>query len=182
MNIKTHFETAWKLCVDNLLPLVILTRVLSAVSVISLGILAPVCFAGYTHSLNQLHQFNREPQARDIFSQFRLFIPLLIFGVAVCVIAAIGFLLLVLPGLIFTLIVTYTCLYMIPVMVDMEYGLVDAVKKSVGMVTGQNILDHVIVCLIFSVLTAIGGSSFIGFLFLQPFVTLFLLSAYHESK
>lgn len=182
MDIKFHIETAWKLCINNIIPLVILTLVLCAVSVVSLGILAPVCFAGYFHALNQLMRSNREPKAQDIFSQMRLFFPLFVFGLVVCILAIIGFTLFVIPGIIFTVIVAYTCLYMIPIMVDLEYGLMDAVKKSYAMVTKDRVVDHIIVCIIFSALTTIGGSSFIGFLFLQPFATLFLLSAYEQNK
>ena len=54
MDIKYHIETAWKHCIENVVPLIILTLVLAAVSIFSIGILAPVAFAGYTHSLFQL--------------------------------------------------------------------------------------------------------------------------------
>ncbi len=54
MDIKYHIETAWKHCIENVVPLIILTLVLAAVSIFSVGILAPVAFAGYTHSLFQL--------------------------------------------------------------------------------------------------------------------------------
>jgi len=178
MDIKYHIETAWKHCIENVVPLIILTLVLAAVSIFSLGIFAPVAFAGYTHSLFQLLKHNREPKAQDIFSQLRLFLPLFLFTLAVFVIAVIGYALLILPGIIFTIIIGYTCLYMIPIMVDKKSGLIDAIKESIAMVTRPPVTDHIIVFIIFAVLTTVGGSSFIGFLFLQPFATLFLLSVY----
>lgn len=180
--MKNHILVAWRVGLDHFVPLVILTLVLSAVSIISIGILAPVAFAGYTGSLYLLLHQNREPRAQDIFSQMRLFFPLLAFSIVVFVVAAIGFTLFVLPGIVFTFIVGYTCLYTIPVMVDKKFGLIDAVKKSTAMVTTRPIADHVSVFLIFYALTAIGGSSFIGFLVLQPFATLFLLSVYEQTK
>lgn len=180
MDIKYHIETAWRHCIGNIIPLIILTLILAAVSIISLGILAPAAFAGYTHSLFQLLQYNREPKAQDIFSQLRLFIPLLIFGVLVFIITIIGFTLFVIPGILFTLIIGYTCFYMIPIMVDKELGLLDAIMESISMVTQSKLSDHIIVFIIFVALTTIGGSSFIGFLFLQPFATLFLLSVYEQ--
>ncbi|MBU8910435.1 MAG: hypothetical protein KOO65_04120 [Desulfobacterales bacterium] len=182
MNMQYHIETAWKHCISNIVPLIILTLVAAAVSIVSIGILAPVAFAGYTHSLFQLLKHNREPRAQDVFSQLRLFLPLFIFGFIVFIISIIGFTLFVIPGILFTIIMGYTCLYMIPVMVDKQYGLLNAIKKSISMVTRSHISDHIIVFIIFSALTAIGGSSFIGFLFLQPFATLFLLSVYEEIK
>ncbi len=178
MDIKYHIETAWKHCIENVVPLIILTLVLAAVSIFSVGILAPVAFAGYTHSLFQLLKRNKEPKAQDIFSQLRLFWPLFLFTLAVFIITVIGFTLLVLPGIIFTIIIGYTCLYMIPIMVDKKSGLIDAIKESISMVTRPPVTDHIIVFIIFGALTIVGGSSFIGFIFLQPFATLFLLSVY----
>lgn len=182
MDVKYHVETAWTHCINNILSLIILTLVLAAVSIFSIGILAPVAFAGYTHSLYQLLKYNREPKAQDIFSQLGLFLPLFIFGLIVFIVTMVGFTLFIIPGILFTLIIGYTCLYMIPIMVDKQYGLVDAVKESTAMVTSAPFADHVIVFIIFFALTAIGGSSFIGFLLLQPFATLFLLSAYEKLK
>lgn len=181
MDIKYHVETAWKLGIGNALSLILITLVTAAVSFISIGILAPVAFAGYTHSLLQLLKFNREPKVQDVFSQLGLFLPLFIFGLCVFVITLIGFTILVVPGIVFSLIVGYTCLYMIPVMVDKKFGLLDAVKKSTAMVTGSHITDHIIVFILFFALTAIGGSSIIGFLILQPLATLFLLSVYEKT-
>lgn len=182
MNMKYHIETAWKLCINHIVSLVILTLVVAAVSVVSIGILAPVACAGYTYSLLQLLKTNRDPRAQDVFSQLRLFFPLFIFGLIVFIITVIGFTLFVIPGILFTLIIGYTCLYMIPVMVDKQYGLLDAVRASITMVTRPHIADHIIVFIIFAALTTVGGSSFIGFLFLQPFATLFMLSVYEEIR
>ncbi|WP_299981104.1 hypothetical protein [Desulfobacula sp.] len=182
MNMKYHIETAWENCINNIVSLIILTLVAAAVSIVSIGILAPVAFAGYTHSLFQLLKHNREPKAQDIFSQLRLFLPLFIFGLVVFIITVIGFTLFVIPGILFTIIMGYTCLYMIPIMVDKQYGLLDAIKKSISMVTSSHLSDHIIVFIIFAALTTIGGSSFVGFLFLQPFATLFLLSVYETIK
>ena len=182
MNMKEHIMAAWRIGLDHFVPLVILTLVLSAVSIISIGILAPVAFAGYTQSLHLLMRQNREPRAQDIFSQLRLFFPLLVFSIVILIVSIIGFTLFVLPGIVFTIIVGYTCMYMIPLMTDRQFGLIDAIKKSTAMVTTRPIADHIVVFLIFYALTTVGGSSFIGFLVLQPFATLFLLSVYDQSR
>jgi len=181
MDIKTHVETAWKHCIGNALPLILITLVAAAVSIISFGILAPVAFAGYTHSLLQLQRFNREPKVQDVFSQLGLFLPLFGFSLIVIIISIIGFTLLIIPGVLFSLVIGYTCLYMIPLMVDKKFGVLDAFKKSVSMVTGSHVMDHIVVFVLFFALMALGGSSFIGFLVLQPFATLFLLSVYEKA-
>ena len=182
MDMKYHIETAWTHCIDNIVSLIILTIVVAGVGIFSIGILAPVAFAGYTDSLFQLLKYNRKPMPRDVFSQLRLFWPLFIFGLAVFIITIMGFTLFVIPGILFTLMIGYLCLYMIPILVDRQFGLWDAVRQSISMVTTTPFADHIIGFIIFFTLTTIGGSSFIGFLFLQPFATLFLLSVYESVK
>jgi hypothetical protein len=75
MDFKRHIETAWNLTLRHIVALILITLVLLAVSVFSLGILAPVAFAGYTQSLLLLIRNGREPNARDLFSHMKLFLP-----------------------------------------------------------------------------------------------------------
>ncbi len=181
MDIKHHIMTAWDLTLAHIVPLIILTLVLAAVSILSLGILAPVAFAGYVHSLLLLIRDDREPVVQDIFSQMRLFFPLLVFGIAVVVITIIGLLFLVLPGIVFVILVSFFSMYMIPIMTDKKSGLIDAFKESFATVTQKNIVDHIVVFVIFAGITTIGSSFFITILFCQPLATLFLMSVYRES-
>lgn len=182
MDIKYHMETAWKHCINNVVSLIITTLAVAGVSILTLGIMAPVALAGYTDSLYKLIKYNREPQPADVFSQLKLFLPLFTFGLLVFIITMTGFTLFIIPGFLFIILIGYTCLYMIPVMVDYKFGLIDSIKKSISLVTRSHVTEHIIVFIIFSALTTIGGSSFIGFLFLQPFATLFALSVYDEIK
>ena len=181
MDFKYHLETAWKLTIKFILPLVFLTLVWLGVSIITLGILAPVTFAGYVHAILRMLREGREPKLPDIFSQMHLFIPLLGFGLVVVILCAIGFMLFVLPGIILGLGISFICLYMIPLMVDRDMGIVDAVKLSTAMTTQENPVDHVIVLIIVWAVTAIGSSFFITALFTQPFATIFLISVYEEK-
>jgi hypothetical protein len=180
MDFKYHLEVAWKLTLANIVPLLLMTLATFVVSVITMGILAPVTMAGYVHSILLLVRENREPKVQDIFSQMRLFLPLLLFGIAVFIITMIGLLLLVLPGVVFALAISFCCLYMLPLMTDRELGLMDAVKKSFAMVTGGKLVDHILIFILFVGITAVGSSIFIGTLFTQPLATLFLMSMYSE--
>ena len=180
MDFKYHLEVAWKLTIANIVPLILMTLALFLVSVLTLGILAPVTMAGYVQALLLLVRENREPKVQDIFSQMRLFLPLLLFGIVVFIGAMIGFMLLFLPGVIFVLAASFCCLYMLPLMTDRGLGLMDAVKKSFAMVTHGNWVDHILVFILFAGITAVGSSIFIGTLFTQPLATLFLMSIYNE--
>jgi hypothetical protein len=181
MDIAHHIETAWKHCIHNLLPLALLSLSAAAVSIFSFSILAPVAFAGYIYSIFQLLKFNRQPRPGDVFSQLHLFFPLLLFWIAILLITFIGFTLMIIPGFIFSIIISYTGLYVIPIMIDKQYGLLDAIKKSISIVTHSQRADHFFVFIIFTALSIAGGASFFGFLFIQPFATLFLLSAYEQT-
>ncbi|WP_319525343.1 hypothetical protein [uncultured Desulfosarcina sp.] len=181
MDFKRHIESAWNLTLGNIVSLLIMTLVMVAVSSFTLGILAPVTMAGYTQSLLQLVRNGREPKVQDLFAHMNLFLPLLGFGIAFAVATAIGFTLLVLPGIIIVVGVTFCCVYMLPLMTDKNLGIVDAIKESYAMGRRGDLVDHVVVVVIFIAISAIGSSVFIGVLFTQPLATLFLLSTYEEK-
>jgi hypothetical protein len=181
MDFKIHLERAWRLTIGTLVPLILMTLLWSVLSFISLGILAPVVTAGYFQSVLQLIRNGREPQVQDLFSEMRLFLPLLGFGVGVFVLTMIGFSLFFLPGVVIICGVTFVCLYMFPLMTDRSYGMVDAIKESTRMVTGDDVMDHVIAALLFIAIPAVGSSVFIGWIFTQPLATIFLLSVYEQK-
>lgn len=181
MDFKRHIETAWNLTLKNIVSLILLTLVFVGVSAITLGILAPVALAGYTQSLLLLIRNGREPKVQDLFSHMKLFLPLLGFGLAVLVVTSIGFMLLFLPGILITVAITFCCIYMFPLMTDRGMNVIDAVKESYAMSRRGEIVDHVVLVIIFMAITMIGGTVFIGVLFTQPLATLFLLSTYEEK-
>jgi hypothetical protein len=180
MDFKYHLETAWKLTLQYIAPLIFMTLAMIVISFITLGILGPVVMAGYMHSILLLIREEREPKVQDIFSHMRLFFPLLLFGIIVFIITLIGIMLLFLPGVLFVLAISYCCIYMLPLMTDKNLGLVDAIKESFSMVTKEQIVDHVVVFILFVGISAIGSSVFIGSLFTQPLATLFLMSVYNR--
>ena len=177
-DFKYHLETAWKLTLQYIAPLIFMTLAMLVISFITLGILAPVAMAGYIHSILLLIREGREPKIQDIFSHMRLFFPLLLFGIIVFIITLIGIMLLFLPGVLFVLAVSFCCIYMLPLMTDRDLGIIDAIKESFSMVTKEHLVDHVVVFILFVGISAIGSSVFIGSLFTQPLATLFLMSVY----
>jgi uncharacterized membrane protein len=181
MDFKEHVVLAWNLTLKHIVSLVLMTLVMLGISIVTLGILAPVTMAGYMQSILTLIRTGREPKIQDLFTQMRLFLPLLAFGVVVLILVSIGFMLFVLPGLIIALGVTFCCIYMIPLMTDRDLGIFDAVKQSYRMTTTGPLADNVVVVIIFWIISMIGGSVFIGILFTQPLATLFLISVYEEK-
>jgi hypothetical protein len=182
MNFNNLFKTSWNLTLSFIVPLIILTLVMFGICFLSLGLLAPPMMAGYTHSLLRLIREKREPKVNDLFSQMRLFLPLLGFGIAAFVLTGIGYLLLFLPGLVLTLALAFCCIYMLPLMVDKDMKLFDALKESYSIATSGEIMDHLVLVILYFGIMAIGSSVFIGALFTLPFSTLLLLQVYEEKS
>ncbi|MHC4791687.1 MAG: hypothetical protein ACYS8Y_09675 [Planctomycetota bacterium] len=181
MEFKTHLTEAWELTLEFISQLIVLTLVMFLVWFLSFGILVPVTFAGYIYSILLLIRQGREPKIQDLFSQLNLFLPLFGFGIMVCAATVIGFIFLVLPGLLIALATAFICLYMIPLMIDKNLGLFDAIKKSYSMAMQGALVDHIVVVIIFIGINAVGSSVFIGSLFTQPLATIFLLSVYEKK-
>jgi hypothetical protein len=181
MDFKNHILLAWNMTLKHIVSLIIMTLVMLGISIVSLGILAPVTMAGYMQSILTLIRNGREPKIQDLFSQMRLFLPLLAFSIVAFIAITFGFMLFFLPGLLIALSISFCCIYMIPLMTDGKLGILDAIKQSYRMATTGPIADNVVVVIIFWIITMIGSSIFIGFLFTQPVATLFLMSVYEEK-
>jgi len=182
MNFKHHLERAWRLTIDNLVPLILMTLVMVVVSALTLGILAMVTLAGYTKSILLMIRTGREPKLGDVFSEMKLFLPLLGYSLAVVIITAIGFALLFIPGVILACAIAWASLYMLPLMVDRGLGVIEAVKESFRIVSSrEDIMDHIVLLILLVGISAVGSSVFIGWLFTQPFAMILLLSAYEEK-
>ncbi len=178
MNFKALVEATLNQSLKNVVPLIILTFVFVGLSTISLGILAPVMYAGYTASLLDMIRTGKEPGPKDVFSRMNLFLPLTLFAVALFVVVAIGFLILFLPGLIMLILAAFYLIYMIPLMVDNDLGVVDAIKQSIALVRQTDLFDHIIIIVIYSVVQALGGSTLLGMVITMPLSTIFLLLTY----
>lgn len=181
MDFKDHLEKTWKVFTTFLPAVLLNTLVLIGVSIITLGILAPVATAGYMQSLLLALRDKRKPEVRDLFSYMGLFWPLLGFTVLLVLATILGFVILFLPGIIVILGVTFFCLYMLPLMTDQGMGLIDAIKESSRLALEKPVTDHLVVVAIYIGLVSLGQSIIFGVLFTQPLATLFVLSAYEEK-
>ncbi len=181
MNFKYHLETAWNMTLKFIAPLIFITLVMFLLWFFTIGILAPVTMAGYMHSILLMLRDGREPKIQDLFTQMKLFLPLLGFSILVFIATVIGFMLLVLPGIVISLVISFCCLYMLPLMTDKELGLFEAVKESYTMTTQGVFTDQIVVLILFLGISAAGSAVFIGSLFTQPLATIFLLSVYEEK-
>lgn len=180
MDFKNLVVSAWQQTVNFIGPVLLVTFVQMVLIIVSLGILAPVTTAGYVQSLLRAMREGRSPEVGDLFSQMRLFLPLFFFFACVAVIIFIGFSLLVLPGFVAAAFIAFAAFYMLPLMTDKGFGLIDALKKSWEIATKQPMNDHIIVAIIYVAIMSLGGSLPFAFLITQPLATFILVGAYQQ--
>ncbi len=180
MDFKFHLERGWKTVWNFIGAMLLLTVVQLAVSVLSLGLLAPVTAAGYVHSMLLALRDGRVPEVRDLFSQMSLFLPLFLFGLCATVLIGLGFFMLVLPGMILVIAFAFSCLYMLPLMTDKQLMLVDAMKKSWEVAKREPVSDQIITTIIYLGIYAVGSSIPFGIVIAQPVATAIILSVYEE--
>jgi len=181
MDFQKHFEIGWQNTMKYIGPVILLTLVELVLSAISFGILAPVLTAGYTKSILLALREGRTPQMGDLFSEMRLFLPLFLFGLLLTIVLALGYAMLVIPGIIVTLLIAFGLLWVVPLMVDQKMGIIDSIKESWRMSMEKPITDQIIVSVIYMGLMSVGGSFILLILFAQPFATFILLSVYDEK-
>ena len=178
MEFKQLFEESWRLFTAHLPALILSTLVLLLVSSISFGIMAPVLLAGYTQSLLLLVREGRPPEIRDLFGQMRLFFPLLALAVLAVLLVTLGLVMLVLPGIVVGLALSFFLPYVPPLMTDRKLGLIEAARESVRMALARPVTDQVGVVAIYLVINSVGNATGLGVLFTMPYTTLFLVLAY----
>ncbi|OQX11281.1 MAG: hypothetical protein BWK80_44915, partial [Desulfobacteraceae bacterium IS3] len=148
MDFKKHLETSWSLTLQFIVPLISMTLVMIFASVLTLGILAPVTSAGYMQAILLMIREGREPKVQDVFSQMKLFLPLLGFAVILLIAVIVGLTMLILPGILIIFAVSFGCLYMIPLMTDKQFGLIDAVRESISISLQENVIEHAVVVIL----------------------------------
>lgn len=181
MDFKDLLEKSWKCFTEFLPALLVNTLVLLVVSVFTLGLLAPVCTAGYTQSLLLVIRDKRKPEIGDLFTHMNLFLPLMVFFIVAGTVVFLGLIVLVLPGIIAGLALYFFCLYLLPLMTDKGMGLIEAVKESSRMAMEDPVVEHVAVVAIYIGITAVGQVVPFGIIFTMPIATLFLLYAFEEK-
>jgi len=180
MDFKDLIVRSWQNTLNHIGPILLITFVQLVLIIITLGILAPVTTAGYVHALMQVVNNDRKPEVGDLFSQMRLFFPLLVFSILVAAVAFIGFTLLILPGFAVIAFISFAAFYLLPFMVDQKLGLFDALKESWQAAVQAPVTDHIIVVIIYVAIMSLGSSLWFAFLITQAGGHLYHDRSYHS--
>ena len=180
MDFKVLIEQSWTNTLKHIGPILLITLVQMVVIICSFGILAPVTTAGYINSFLRTLREDRPPEVGDLFSEMRLFLPLFGFFLLVTVAVFIGLIFLVLPGIVVICFTAFATFYMLPLMVDKNLGLFDAIKESWDNAVKPPVSEHLIVVIIYVVIMSLSSSFPLVFLITQPLATFILVGAYQE--
>jgi hypothetical protein len=182
MNFREHFEESWQVFTEFFVPILMNTLAFLGLSLISVGILTPVLSAGYMQSLLLALREKRAPNIKDLISRIDLFFPLLAFTFLFFMAVSIGFMLLILPGIVALLSGIFFFLYLLPLMTDQKMGLIEAAKESSRMALEEPVNEHLAVVVFFIAFSSLGSASVFGSILTLAFSSLFILSVYEYRR
>jgi uncharacterized membrane protein len=111
-------------------------------------------------------------EINDLFEGFNYFVKSWVFMILAVIIIGIGYLFLVLPGIILSILMIYA----LPLLVIRDYGAMDSIKESIE-ISKNNFVDALVLAIILTVISAIGGMVYVGSLLTVPFTLLALVAA-----
>jgi len=147
MNFQKYLEDSFRIIKEEPVIIILGGLVVQLLTILSMGIMAGPFLGGYFLLIICLLRDNKKPSFNDVFSglqQLRNLFPF----VLVLLIIFIGFMLLVLPGLLFA---TWW-LYVLPLMVDRKISFSEAMRLSTNKVNEKGFLMHFVFLLLISVI------------------------------
>lgn len=170
MNFGLHLGNAFNSLKRAPLLLIMGSVAVSALTVISLGLLAGPLYGSYQAMMIRLQRDNRLPEVRDLgqgFGRFRQLFPLVFMGFVILL----GLTFYILPGLILATLWLYT----LPLMADRDLTLFPALKQSAMMVKEKGFLIHLLFLLLITVIPAMMLNVLAGIIpLLEPLLLLLL--------
>lgn len=169
MDYEDIFSRSWNAFKDNVAAFIIATIIVVFGSIFIVTI-APL-FYGLTYmAVKGLR--GEKVEVNDVFEGFNRFVKSWVLLLVSVILIGIGYMLLVLPGLILSILLIYS----LPLLVIKDYGAMDAIKESID-ISKQNFLDSLVLLIIVAIISAIGGITYIGSLVTTPIITLALVAA-----
>ena len=147
MNFQAYLENTYRIIKEEPVILILGGLLVQLLTVFSLGLLAGPFIGGYTLLVILSLRENKKPVFSDIFSGLQQFANLFPYFLVLLLIFF-GFMLLILPGLLFA---TWW-LYVLPLMVDRKMSFTDAMRLSMNKVNEKGFLMHLVFLLLVSVI------------------------------
>ncbi|MDK2892074.1 MAG: hypothetical protein PWQ49_466 [Methanohalophilus sp.] len=167
VNILDHeqiFSDTWKVFKRDFVTYIIATLVTTIGSTLIITA-APLFYGLYYMVLKGIR--GEEIEIKDVFEGFNHFVKSWVFFIVAAILLMIGFMLLVVPGIVIGILLIYA----LPLLVIKEYGGIDAIKESIE-IARDNFVDTLILAIVLWVISAIGGYVVVGFLITIPIVAI----------
>jgi len=169
LDYEDIFSRSWNAFKDNVAAFIIATIIVVFGSIFIVTI-APL-FYGLTYmAVKGLR--GEKVEINDVFEGFNRFVKSWVLLLVSVILISIGYMLLILPGLILSILLIYS----FPLLVIKDYGAMDAIKESID-ISKQNFVDSLVLFIIMAIISAIGGITYIVSLVTIPIITLALVAA-----
>ena len=164
MDIGNVLNNSWNIFKNNIVAYIIgtLIAVIGSIFIITI---APLVY-GLTYMAVRGIK-GETVEINDVFEGFNNFIRSWVFVIAAAILIMIGYIFLVIPGIILSILLIYA----LPLLVLKDYGGIDAIKESIN-IGKENFKDTLILFVIIVVLNAIGGSIPLAFALVAPYTTI----------
>jgi hypothetical protein len=174
MDFGVLLKTTWDRFIGEIVRLVLFTLV-GAVLCITI-VLIPTVSAGWLRGILGYVREDRIPEFEELWN-FDDYLQTLLLLVVGGVLVSIGYMLLIIPGVILNVWWFYSLFFV----VDKQMRFDDAMRASKNAVSGTGFFNHFVVVLIIAVLGTLGGAfSGLGMLLTTPFSLILMTLAYVE--
>ena len=178
IDIGFALKHGWRLFLKDIVPLLLGTLIATALSIVTLGILAGPLYAGLYGMMVTRIRDGREPAVGDVFSCMDRFWSF--FGGSIVLALAIGFAWITVIGGVLLMTIW---LYVFPLMVDRRMGFWDALGVSYHTVKDGGFWEHLVLVVVFILIGSIGGAAAgVAFLLTTPFTVATLGAAYYTVQ
>lgn len=175
MEIEKILKDSWEIFQKNMVAYIIgaLIAIFGSIIVIT----SPPLFYGLTYMAAKGAR-GETVEIADVFAGFKAdkfiqsWILFLVLGIPIFI----GFLLLIIPGIIISIAFSILFLYALPLMVLKDASAIDALKESMEMAKAD-LQDTIILVVIFMILNAIGSAVWVGTFLTMPFSLIVLILA-----
>lgn len=170
IDLGSVFKHGWRLFIKDVVALLIATVVATLLSIVTIGILAGPLYAGLYQMVLARVKEGKELHWDDVFAGLDRFWAYL--GAALFLVIVIGLAWITVVG---GILLGTIWLYVFPLMVDKRMGLGEALGASYRLVRDNGFVEHLVLVVLFAVLSSIGGPAF---LVTVPFTIAAIVAAY----
>jgi len=160
------FKYSWELFVKDIVPLIVGGLIASILGVVTLGILAGPLYGGLVKMIIRRVREKRPAEIGDVFSAMDQFGTLFITSLVLTILIILGLFLCIIPGILLATIWLYVFIFI----VDKKMGMGEAMSASKDLVSRVGLGMHLVMILVFGVISGLLSLTYIGGIVVYPFI------------